>query len=349
MGKWREKCVALAGACLLAFALIACGGEGSSRVVFTTGPRENEVFLLNEEACTLPELMVYLVTVQNQYESVYGEEIWNVRHDGETLEDNVKETVLARIAQVKTMYLLALEKGVELSEAEEKKAESAAREYFDSLNEKEVQTMGVDLEAIQNLYRQNAMADKVYQQIIADVNPEISDDEARTITVQHILIKTYYMDGEERRPYSEATQQEALQKAEEIRAKAVNGEAEFEELAAQYSEDPVITYSFRKGEADPAFEAAAYDLETGEISSVVTTGEGYHVIKCVSTFDRKETDANKVKILEERRREAFEGEYDAFVASLVRQLNDGLWESVSLIRDPEVTTADFFQVYSKYF
>ena len=34
------------------------------------------------------------------------------------------------------------------------------------------------------------LADKVYRQIISDINPEISDDEARTITVQHILIKT---------------------------------------------------------------------------------------------------------------------------------------------------------------
>ena len=36
------------------------------------------------------------------------------------------------------------------------------------------------------------------EHLIADINPEISDDEARTITVQHILIKTYSLneDGE---------------------------------------------------------------------------------------------------------------------------------------------------------
>ena len=32
---------------------------------------------------------------------------------------------------------------------------------------------------------------QVYEYIIKDINPEISDDEARTITVDYILIKTY--------------------------------------------------------------------------------------------------------------------------------------------------------------
>ena len=40
---------------------------------------------------------------------------------------------------------------------------------------------------IESMYRDYALADKVYRQIISDINPEISDDEARTITVQHIL------------------------------------------------------------------------------------------------------------------------------------------------------------------
>ncbi len=40
---------------------------------------------------------------------------------------------------------------------------------------------------MENLYREYAMADKVYQLIIQDINPEISDDEARKITVQQIL------------------------------------------------------------------------------------------------------------------------------------------------------------------
>lgn len=332
---------------LLAMCMILISGCG--KVLLTTGPKEDEVFLINNEPCRLPELMVYLVTVQNLYENVYGEEIWNTGYDGVTLEENVRETVLARIAQTKTMYLLAKEKGVELTQEEQEKVKAAAEEYFSSLNERETEVMGVDAETVQKLYTEYALANKVYQVIIQDVNPEISDDEARTVTVQDILIRNYYMDGEERKPYSRTDGEEARERAEFVYAMAVDGTHDFEDLAVRYSENEVITYSFRKGQADPAIENAAFRLETNAISDIVVTDEGYHIIKCINTFNREETDANKVIILEERRREAFAREYDAFVAALAKQLNETLWEKVELVRDDRVTTDDFFEIYAKYF
>jgi foldase protein PrsA len=96
-------------------------------------------------------------------------------------------------------------------------------------------------------------------------------------------------------------------------------------------------------------ETAAFLLETDEISPVVESESGYHIIKCLSTFDREETDANKLKILEQRRREAFGQEYDAFVSTLAKNLNQQLWEEIELIHDENVTTDNFFAVYEKYF
>ena len=83
-------------------------------MVFTTGFGKDEVFRIADESCTRAEIMVYLTTTQNRYESVYGPEVWNIAKDGVTLEENVKETVLAKIAQIKTMCLLAEKEGVEL-------------------------------------------------------------------------------------------------------------------------------------------------------------------------------------------------------------------------------------------
>ncbi len=97
--------------------LTGCSLEGDfSRVVFTTGFGKDEVFRIGRSTCTLPEFMVYLVNTQNQYENVYGEQIWSVEVDGVTLEDNVKDTVLAKLAQIKTMYLMANDRDVELDE-----------------------------------------------------------------------------------------------------------------------------------------------------------------------------------------------------------------------------------------
>ena len=210
--------------------------------------------------------------------------------------------------------------------------------------------MGVTQETIEELYTEYAMADKVYRYIIQDINPEISDDEARIITVQHILIRTYMKDGNGGRvAFSEEQKNEAYEKISQVRELAMDGEHDFAELASHYSDDVNLTYSFGKGDMDPAFEAAAFELETDEISQIVESESGYHIIKCLNTFNRDETDANKLKILEERRNEAFGQEYDEFVETLARRLNKSLWSQVALIHDKQVSTADFFAVYEKYF
>ncbi len=341
-------------ALLLSLLILTAAGCGSvnkdTKLVLTTGFKKDEVFRIETMSCTLPEVMVYLTNTQDQYESVYGKEIWETGLNGITLEESVKETVLAQLAQIKTMNLLAGQHGVELDEGELKTVREAAAAYFETLNPAEREAMQVTEETIFNLYGEFALANKVYEFIIKDINPEISDDEARTITVQDILLKTYSMDGAGKRiEYSENAKLDVKRQAEEILELAQQEDSDFEELVLTYSEGERGTWSFGKGEMDPAFEEAAFNLETGEISDVVEAGDGYHVIRCISTFNREETDANKVKIVEKRREEVFGQEYDVFVKSLARSLNDELWETVSFIQNDEVVTKDFFDIYNQYF
>ena len=138
-------------------------------------------------------------------------------------------------------------------------------------------------------------------------------------------------------------------KAEEILKLVREEDSDFEKLIMEYSEDERSVYSFGKGEMESSFEEASFNLETGQISDIVETSYGYHIIKCISTFNREETDANKVKIVEKRKEEVFGQEYEAFVTTLTRNINEELWESVSLIHDENVTTMDFFEIYNKYF
>lgn len=328
----------------------ACRGRSGTRVIFTKGFGKDEIFRIENESCSLSEIMVYLTTTQNQYEEVYGEEIWKVSLDGVTLEENVKETVLARIAQVKTMYLLAQDRGITLDEQENAQVHAAVKEYYGSLSKAEKDAMNLSEGTVEKLYLEYALAQKVYESLIRDINPEISDDEARTITVQHIFWRTYTVDGAGKRiDFSDESRRAVYEKACEVREMAASGEYDFAELASRYSEDADFTLSFGKGEFEGAFEDAAFDLQTGEISEVVESESGYHIIKCISTFNREETDANKLKIVEQRRKEAFGQEYDAFVETLARNLNQPLWDKVELLRDAEVTTDNFFDIYEKYF
>ena len=331
--------------------LTGCGSNGGfgTKVVLTTGFDKDEVFRIETSSCSLPELMVYLTNIQNRYESVYGTEIWSTNVDGVTLEQNVKDIALAQIARIKTMNLMAKEYDVELSDEEKAQVENAARAYYSSLNETEIEQMGVSERTINDLYTEFALAEKMYRYTIKDINPEISDDEARTITVQHILIKTYALDGTGKKiEYTQHAKAEAYKEACDVLELAQAGE-DFDELIRRYSEDDKGTYSFGKGEMEASFENAAFNLGKDEISDIIETEFGYHIIKCLNTFNRDETDANKVKIVDQRRAEAFGQEYDAYVETLTRNLNEELWDSVKFIHDENVKTKDFFDVYTEYF
>jgi len=319
------------------------------KVVLTTGFEKDEVFRIDEISCSKAEIMVYLTNMQNRYEQVYGSEILNTKIDGITLEENLKETALANMAQVKAMTLLAAKHNVELTKEEKELAGMAAKEYFSSLNDTEISMMGVNENTIVSLYCEFALANKLYHYLIQDINPEISDDEARTITIEHILIKTYHVDEDgNRQEYSAYSKQLAKELAEEVLKKARAGE-DFQTLARLYSEDKTLTYSFGKGEMEAGFEEAAFNLGFNEISDIVETSHGYHIIKCISVFNHEVTDENKKKIVEERKEEVFGEEYRSFVGGLARNLNKELWESLTFIHDENVVTCDFFEVYNSYF
>lgn len=348
-GNNRKKWSLLVCLLLCMTFLTACGADGrGTKVVFTTGFGADEVFRIAGTGCTRAEIMVYLTTARNRYESVYGAEVWSVEKDGVTLEGNVKENVLEKLAQIKTMCLLAKEKGVALDETEKEAAKEAAAVYYAALDDVQRELTGADEETLSGMYEEYALANKVYEYIIRDVNPEISDDEARTITVQQIFLRTAAQDGADA-AYSAAAKEAVYEKACEIREQAVSGGQDFAELASRYSDDAGITFSFGKGELETVLEEAAFSLETGEISPVLETADGFYIYQCISTFDREQTELSKQEIVEQRKKEVFGEEYDAFAKTLVRQLNTKLWEEITLLQGEAVADVDFFEVYSRYF
>ncbi len=83
---------------------------------------------------------------------------------------------------------------------------------------------------------------------------------------------------------SQATQDSALAKATRIKELLDSG-ADFEELAKQYSEDPSSESGgdlgyFGREDLVAEFEKAAFALDIGEVSDIVKTQYGYHIIKC---------------------------------------------------------------------
>ncbi|MSU34331.1 MAG: hypothetical protein EXS36_04340 [Pedosphaera sp.] len=84
---------------------------------------------------------------------------------------------------------------------------------------------------------------------------------------------------------TEAQQQERRRHAASLLERARNGE-NFTTVVKQYSEDPVTRarggeLSLSRGQAVVEFEAASLALKPGQISDLVTTQFGYHIIKSI--------------------------------------------------------------------
>ncbi len=96
---------------------------------------------------------------------------------------------------------------------------------------------------------------------------------AEQVAASHILFKTD----------PGANEEEVRKKAEAVLAQAKAG-ADFAELARQYSEDTSAENGgdlglFGRGQMVPEFEAAAFSLPEGQVSDLVRSTYGFHIIK----------------------------------------------------------------------
>jgi peptidyl-prolyl cis-trans isomerase D len=114
----------------------------------------------------------------------------------------------------------------------------------------------------------------------------------KRVKVRHILIKAEAKDAE--------TSAKARKKAESIRDEAVKGK-DFAQLAKQYSEDPGTKNRggdlgyLTRGQLVPEFEQEAFSVKVGEISKVVQTPYGFHILKVDEIQEAKVEPLGKVK------------------------------------------------------
>ncbi|HZO15758.1 MAG TPA: peptidylprolyl isomerase [Polyangiaceae bacterium] len=107
----------------------------------------------------------------------------------------------------------------------------------------------------------------------AAVTPERKADEPETVTVKHILVKH----GDVR------ARGEACLRAQEVLAELKKG-ADFDELVTKYSDEAGaatragLVGKIQRSEVEPAFADAAFGLDVSQVSNVVETKHGFHVI-----------------------------------------------------------------------
>jgi parvulin-like peptidyl-prolyl isomerase len=105
-------------------------------------------------------------------------------------------------------------------------------------------------------------------------------EEPEMVRASHILLSTL---DSARQPLSNDKKAAKRKQAEDLLKRARAGE-DFAKLAKEFSEDPGSKekggeYTFPRGAMVPEFESAAFSLNTNQISDIVTTQFGYHIIK----------------------------------------------------------------------
>lgn len=259
---------------------------------------------------------------------------WNKQdNDGKSYAQKVRDSAFDQVVLVDVKSAKADELGVGLSDAEKQQMTSgisqmksqypSEEEFIQMLNENYFK----DEQAYVDFFikYQNAMKfDSEYQK---DPSKFLDDETAlasyvndETASVKHILIKTV---DDSNQPLPEDQISAARAKAEEVLSRAKSGE-DFDALIDEYNQDPgqmqnKSGYAFGKGEMMPEFETASFALGINEISELVETDYGYHIIKRIvglsevehrlakeAKVKKKTWTLNKLKLTSELQKEAQE-------------------------------------------
>jgi len=267
----------LAGA-VLAVAVIFCGVVSPSyaRVVDKVMATVNgEVILASEYEKKLKMLEVILP-----------------RDASDEQMDELKREVLQQMINEKLMKQEAEKKKIYVGEKEIKDGIGKIRDRFDTDEEFEAELarQGMTKDNFKDQIKNQMIVMKLIDQEVKPRVPRPTDEEIRKfyeeneekmvepeqIRVRHILIRST----------TAQPRIEALKKIRDIQKKVKANEANFSEIAKKHSECMSAPKGgdlgfITKGEMVPEFEKAAFALKVGEVSDVVETKYGFHVIKCV--------------------------------------------------------------------
>lgn len=207
----------------------------------------------------------------------------------------IEKNIVEQLVTERILVQKAKESGISADEAlvserfEQAKAQrpDLSDEMLKGLLEKDnmIQTL-LEAEVISKV----SVTDEEVQKYYDEQKEQFQEQEQ--IQASHILIQVA-------QDASDEDKEAARKKIDEVLVLAKEGK-DFAELAKEYSEGPSKDQGgdlgfFPKGAMVPAFEEAAFAMNEGDISEVVETQFGYHIIKLVAKKAAREVPFEEVK------------------------------------------------------
>jgi parvulin-like peptidyl-prolyl isomerase len=216
---------------------------------------------------------------------------------GDALSAEEKKTILDGLVEEKLLYAEALRKGLD-------KDPKVQKVMVNTLLREDVYS------TVKNSDFTDEMLQKYYEEHKSEfVVPE-------KVQIKRILIKV-----------NDARPDDAAKKeAERIRGEVAKNPDSFKDLAADFSEDPYkrrggdVGFVSKEGKPglDPAIVEKAFTLETGAVSDVFKTGDGYNVIQVAARREQVERTFQQMKgsVLRKVKNEKMKELYDSYVGKL---------------------------------
>lgn len=271
--------------------------------------------------------MLIIATERNRYEDIYTEQIWDITvdDDGNTFQSYLLQEIQTFLRELKTMNLLADEYEISLDAQEKEKLEELTDRFYESLTEADLAYTGASREDVYTLYEAYRRANLLIDEVTKDTNLEISDSEAKVITIQEIRLS------------DEET-------AAAVYEQVTGEKADFMAIAKNVSEDPEIERSIGRGTHESAYEDVVFTLEAGQISPVIEEEDAYYIVKCINDFEEDAVLERKEKLALQRKNQAFQAVYETFAAEHGAEIGGSFWEKLTFEKEAS-TTKDFFKMY----
>ena len=222
----------------------------------------------------------------------------------------IERQVLERLIQLQLLLKKATD--ADRKEAAEmvnkRMAEAKKRAVSEAAFRRQLVAAGLDEDTLRQRLADDATAEQVLKR---ELKINVTEDalkkyyaenptrfeQPEMVRVAHILIAT--KDPATNEELNEEKKKEKQKLAEEV-LKLARQTNDFAALVRRYSDDPGSKerggeYTFARGQMVPQFEAAAFALKTNELSGIVTTPFGYHIIRSYEKIPAKTLELDKVK------------------------------------------------------
>ena len=321
------------GAVILICVLVLSGCSiGGKRVVFSDPVRVQSVLTVGTLKCPKEEAYVYLLNYRSLYDNIMGSGIWNGSFDVQRLSSSAKTSVKDMLAETYVLSMDAKDKGSDgLNEMEEKGILDSASDYYSKMSEKEKAYCPITEAQLAEAYKKFYIAQRNCNAVMAAVDQEVSEDEARVIDAEVIVI----------------SDPDVASKA----STAINTGKPFEEVMNTYSEGPKSQISFGRNTYPKEAEDVIFRLENQETSGLITAGGKYYIVKCLNKYNAALSEENKNNILEERKVSAIRDIIEASKGKYVTAEDTEFWSSAGILIDEpssEKKRDSFFSVLQKH-